>query len=308
MAIKVKTSCIPNFVEASREYKKIQNFSYKIILKMAHIPQLNLFTPKKNSVPTNFAYCFRPIYYFSRIFGLLPFTIIYDWNGDHQEARVEIIDFVWFIVSILMYLLMAVYCYMAFSPDRSEKSYILDSGDYILLILGSIISAVYVAMDMHNRHILIDIMKRIATFDKDLMKIGFYVPYKQLRRRGLYWNTTTTVISLVLAALTYQNVHTIGSTFYVISYILCYLTQHFAGATVLAMYLIWIFGLGKRFVILNNLLRNKFLIVNTLPIGFHKKDSISFIKLTGRLHLLLTGVTEQVNRCYSLQVWHYTFI
>lgn len=35
----------------------------------------------------DFAYNFRPNYYISRVFGLMPFTIAYDLNGDIQGAK-----------------------------------------------------------------------------------------------------------------------------------------------------------------------------------------------------------------------------
>lgn len=49
----------------------------------------------------NFAYTIRPICYISRIVGLFPFTIIHDLNGDVQEARVTLLDFLWFKISIV---------------------------------------------------------------------------------------------------------------------------------------------------------------------------------------------------------------
>lgn len=52
----------------------------------------------------------------------------------------------------------------------------------------------------------------------------------------------------------------------------------------------------------NNRCSDKFLGKNAQPIAFSKEESIDFIKCTGRMHELLTGIMDQLNQCYALQV------
>lgn len=55
----------------------------------------------------NFAYGFRPIYYSSRIFGLMPFTFVYNSKGKIDGSKVELVDILWLIISITINLTMA---------------------------------------------------------------------------------------------------------------------------------------------------------------------------------------------------------
>lgn len=67
--------------------------------------------PQQNtskSEPKEFQHGFQPIYYFSRAIGLWPFSITYSSNGT-IKARVHLLDSLWFIVSICLYLT-ALYC------------------------------------------------------------------------------------------------------------------------------------------------------------------------------------------------------
>lgn len=55
---------------------------------------------KKKAFPkeTDFVKSIRPIYYFSRVFGFLPFSIEFDSKGEVQNARISAFDFLWFVI------------------------------------------------------------------------------------------------------------------------------------------------------------------------------------------------------------------
>lgn len=116
----------------------------------------------------NFAYSFRPIYYYSRIFGLMPFTIMYDSNGDPQEPRVGLFNFVWFIAAIGLYTSMAYFSYidMNVPRDASIPYAILISG-FSLQISRLIFGALAIGMDMWNRFKIVDILKKLNIFNKE---------------------------------------------------------------------------------------------------------------------------------------------
>lgn len=120
----------------------------------------------------NFAYSFRPVYYFSRMFGLLPFSIVYDSNGDVLRARVTAIDILWFIISVCIYLLLAFLSYTNMRlPDGPIESPLLIASDYTLLIVGLIYGAVIIVFDMYNRSTFIDILKKFTAFDMEVNRI-----------------------------------------------------------------------------------------------------------------------------------------
>lgn len=117
----------------------------------------------------DFAYSLRPIYYFSRGVGLLPFSFIRNSNGEIQGTRVTVLDSLWFVTSICMYLFMAFICYKSVElPRDPNHSLILVIGDSLLIISGLVYSAVAVIVDMSNRVKIVNVLKKLTEFDKEV--------------------------------------------------------------------------------------------------------------------------------------------
>lgn len=121
----------------------------------------------------DFVYCFRPVYYFSRIFGYMPFTIIQDSNGTIQRPKLRTFDILWFILSIFLYILST---FMQFRNIQytENRSYVLIGGDFLLLKMSLIFSILNVVMDMCNRFKLVDILKNFNSFDEKVNKFSKY--------------------------------------------------------------------------------------------------------------------------------------
>lgn len=118
---------------------------------------------------------FEPIYYFSRIIGLLPFKIICNLNGDIEMPRVSMLDRIWFISSILLCLLVAFCVTQPISHDitLSRSQIVLISSDQWRLVLCLIFCAIVIVMDMCNRFKLVTIFKKITIFDRKVSKNVF---------------------------------------------------------------------------------------------------------------------------------------
>lgn len=121
------------------------------------------------AVKLSFEYCLRPIYFISRASGLLPFSITRDSNGTVHAPRINIFDFVFFIVSISWYL------FLTFNSFRDiqiwpslNKSHVLTVSNYSLLIMGLTFGALTITMDMSNRNRLVDILKKFIIFDQNV--------------------------------------------------------------------------------------------------------------------------------------------
>lgn len=119
----------------------------------------------------NFAYSFRPVYYFSRVFGFSPFTIIYDSNGKIQKAKIRMFDIIWFILSISGQILSPVFY---IQNETSFSIYhisleILIRSDSIVITMRTIFTILAIVMDMCHRHKLVEILKRIENFDDDVI-------------------------------------------------------------------------------------------------------------------------------------------
>lgn len=142
------------------------------------VPEIQ-FTPYFNGVvevkkishsrKINFSLTMMPAYFFSRVIGLLPFSIVRNSNGEPQAARVNVFDFLWLIISMSLFLLMAFYIYSDVEiPPGSSDSYVLIVGDSAFIIFGMIYGALIIAMDMFNRNRLVDLLKKFIDFDNEV--------------------------------------------------------------------------------------------------------------------------------------------
>lgn len=118
----------------------------------------------------NFAYGFRPIYYFSRVFGLMPFTLTYNSNGKIDGQKIKVIDILWFVISITMNLVMI---FMISGSTQylhhvKSTSLILEGGDHLLLLLSAIFDVILMGFDMCIRFKLMEILKNIDNFDDEV--------------------------------------------------------------------------------------------------------------------------------------------
>lgn len=111
---------------------------------------------------------FRPVYYFNRVFGLMPFTITYNSRGSIHGFEVGTFDILWFIVSIIINL---IYAFMISNDTHllqnlKMESIILVGGDYLTDIFCIIFDVLLIGTDMCIRYKLVDILKKINTFDE----------------------------------------------------------------------------------------------------------------------------------------------
>lgn len=117
----------------------------------------------------NFSFSFRPIYYFSRIFGLIPFSIIHDINGDVLKSKVRKIDGVLFAAFIILHLIFSTYFCM--SPLIVESPTIPNAWIFLEKLIRALIhfhNIMIGIINMYNRDRIINILKMFDTFDKEV--------------------------------------------------------------------------------------------------------------------------------------------
>lgn len=148
--------------------KKISTLTIEIVRSSGEI--VNMFAHDKRGNLHNFAYSFRPVYYVSRAFGLMPYTIIYDTNGEPIKPKITARDSLWMTISVFIYLTLGYSAYqnMALPENRSTTSYILILGDSVLLILSLVFGGQLIIMDFFNRFKLVDVVKKITAFDVEV--------------------------------------------------------------------------------------------------------------------------------------------
>lgn len=121
----------------------------------------------KRSKKFNFEYGVRPIYYFLRLMGLWPFSIVHGLNGSIQETKVRFIDVVWFLISIALYLA------AAFSTFERIKqipypNLMITIFNYIAQTLGLACGALHIAMDLCSRKRIGSFLDMFRTFDNEV--------------------------------------------------------------------------------------------------------------------------------------------
>lgn len=123
----------------------------------------------------SFGYVFRPIYYFSRLFGFMPFTIEFTPNGDILRIQVTKFDIIYFVVTIFVYSL-SFYLFLNFmviSKNRPTPATIAELIIQLLVSLNVIFGIITTGLDMHNRHQFFAITKEFILFDTQARSCAF---------------------------------------------------------------------------------------------------------------------------------------
>lgn len=116
---------------------------------------------------------FKPIHYFSRVFGLMPFSIRRDPYGNIQEPKVNAIDGLWCLFTTIVCLLGAFVSHRS-KPDSYKTIYLLIVLDDFHLTMSLVFGALTIAMDMINRFKIAELWKSFIMFDKEVR--NFSIP------------------------------------------------------------------------------------------------------------------------------------
>lgn len=121
-----------------------------------------------------FLYGFRPIYYFSRAFGMLPFSIVSNSSGELEGPRVSKFDGAWCMISMCIYasLVYSIIYGMEIPQNSSISATILLFGDNFLLIANFIFGILMIGVDMSNRYKFVNLMKKLVLFDNQVTHIN----------------------------------------------------------------------------------------------------------------------------------------
>lgn len=119
--------------------------------------------------PENVQHGFQPVYYFTRCIGLWPFTNTYNSNGSIKGTRVRLFDWLWFLISICLYLT-ALFCsYKNVTNASTPRDYFLAYWMYNVAQISSFLfGAVSIILDMFNRNKLVNILRMFTVFDKEV--------------------------------------------------------------------------------------------------------------------------------------------
>lgn len=114
----------------------------------------------------NFEHAIRPVYYFSRLTGQWPFSIIHDSNGKIQRARVGFFEILWSILVICLNLTVSLDSYEDFKAEQEKHPIrirfivgdVLDMSSVLFITIGIVLGII-------NRKRLVNVLKKINAFD-----------------------------------------------------------------------------------------------------------------------------------------------
>lgn len=114
---------------------------------------------------------FQPIFRICRVFGLLPFSIVFNLNAEIESCKVKRVDCVWFAISICVYLPLVIFNYhvLCLNIDKHQRNatFVLIMGNYLLQLFTLISTALFFIVNMYNRDKFVDILKNLEHFDKE---------------------------------------------------------------------------------------------------------------------------------------------
>lgn len=130
------------------------------------MPKIVFEKTKKQSKKLSFIQCLQPVYILGRLFGFLPFQVHFDSNGQIDKATVGVCDFIWFVTSIAINLVFAYLMIFPLGPIIGYGSPVLIFCVQLFSILGFIIAALAISLDMWNRKCLVKTFKKFTEFDR----------------------------------------------------------------------------------------------------------------------------------------------
>lgn len=247
---------------------------------------------RNNKTPSeqrNFAFCFRPIYYFARVCGQMPFTITSHTNAAIVEAKVHKRDIIWFAISMFIqisFIWMAIKFYRSYQQEKEFTSTIY-FGNLTIWFISLLCGICVMTLHQINRLKIVRILNKITVFDTEVRKgnwhrtdnciffsllfsclfvfrqiqmirFGVYFDYKMGNRHAwLYCGAILLFASFILAISfhTYQYFLETYTVYNVIEYVGTGLHQNQMMGAPLITYIYLLRNLQKRYAVLNQLLR-----------------------------------------------------
>lgn len=118
----------------------------------------------------NFYHCIKPLCSISRVFGLLPFTIDLDPNGNIKRARVSVSNACWFICFIAATVVAFYFVETATVQQADLESSVLFVSEQLFWFSGIFMLFLSMILDMLNRNRLVKILQDFIAFDESVRK------------------------------------------------------------------------------------------------------------------------------------------
>lgn len=247
----------------------------KITLKMESLPEIH----NEQSNNLTFKDGFQSNYQYARAVGLWPFQIVHNVDDSNEKTHVRLVDILWFIVSIALYLTAAFYNFhdIKNAHDSIAKSYTLFIY-YIFQITALVFGAFGIVLDLFNRNRLVNILEKFSAFDDEVglmfvwndpfieslfnfftdqvSKFGFYFDYKhECRRNWVYLAIPNLFVSILLIISNFLYNENWHESFDFLQWYCPFLLRSVVWISIVISFKTFIRNLYERFAALNSLLR-----------------------------------------------------
>lgn len=149
-----------------------------LVTKMAKIQsntnRSNIVTIFRNSKECDFVHSFRPVQYFSRVFGFMPFLINYDSSNLMYKPRLRTLDMLWSMILLLIYVSLMIVCYIQKIKIPYSTSQIINNHAWFALILTSSFGVIVIVMDTCNRFKIVNFLNKINQADRMVYSLSMY--------------------------------------------------------------------------------------------------------------------------------------
>lgn len=214
----------------------------------------------------------RPLYIVARLFGFFPFSMKTESNGQ-SRIHFTFIDFVVFVVQVLIYSYFAYVNIFYNLMENTEASTLLVLGMRIGLIFGLANAVAFLFGDLCNRHRIFDIFNLCQNFDYQvrlkwvyqrkmleqklfqMQLLGLTVNHKQNKQCIYMYFLAWILIFCVYGSISFWIFRDLfGADALIVSFISFYLWTSVFGI-VLTIYSFFLFSVRARYSLLNNALR-----------------------------------------------------
>lgn len=115
----------------------------------------------------NFAYCIRPIYYFARVAGQMPFTITHQPNSSIVKVNLFKRDIIWLIMSMCIQVFLICEAIREFKSEKSSWSTLYFSS-ITVWVVSLVLGVCVMLLDAYNRYKFERILNEFTIFDKEV--------------------------------------------------------------------------------------------------------------------------------------------
>lgn len=138
---------------------------------------------KSFSEKLNFSFSFWPIYYFARVCGQMPFSILIYPNGAIAGPKMYKRDLIWFAIAMCIhcaFICMSVHI-IQFTHVPNEIISVLHFGNLTAWFIMLLFGISMIVLDAYKRNEIVDILKKITVFDREVRdRLNFEIIFRWL--------------------------------------------------------------------------------------------------------------------------------